>query len=252
MVTVLILAVSAAILSFTGLRDIAERSGIDPSLSWLFPVIVDGMVLTGSLGVIAADLVGLSTWFPWTLTMAGVAFSIGGNVAAAPPDPISQVVHAIAPATFALSVEGVLRIYRASAIATAQREAALAAKEDKKLERDEKKAEREERRLEREAKLLEMSAKAAPGLAPVVAVGSTTAVTPPRYAIPAVAGQPGADGMTARDKIVNLLKTKPDVSGGQAARELGLDPSYARKILRELRGPETTSGAAGDTEPATA
>lgn len=216
MVTVVTLAVSAAVLSFTGLRDIAERSGIDPSLSWLFPIIVDGLVVTGSLGVIAADLVGVRTWYPWLLTMTGVTFSVAGNVAAAPPDPVSQLVHAIAPTTFALSIEGMLRIYRASAIATAQRETALAAKEEKR-------AEREERRLEREAKLLEITARQ----------------TQPGQTQPAYRPNTGNEGPTARDRIVDLLKTSPNVSGGEAARQLGLDPSYARKILREVRGAST-------------
>jgi hypothetical protein len=58
---VAILAISAAVLSFSGLLDLAVSSGIDKRLAWLLPVLVDGMVLTGSHGVVAAGLVGEGT-----------------------------------------------------------------------------------------------------------------------------------------------------------------------------------------------
>lgn len=228
---VLTLAVSAAILSFSGLQKLAVVSGFDPSIAWLLPVIVDGMVLTGSLGVIAAGLVGLRTWYEWMLTILGVGISVAGNIASAPDNLTAQLVHAIAPVTFALSIEGMLRIYRASAAAQAQREATQAAA-------DERKAEREARAAERAAQRQAQIAKTPAPSAPVV---TTTA---PQRPAPS-AGQGTGEG-TARERINTYLEANPHASAGQIARDLGTDPSYTRKIVRDLKDREVNNPASAD------
>lgn len=215
--TVFILAVAAAILSFTGLRDLAVKSGISPDIAFLLPLVVDGMVLTGSLGVIASALTGISTWYPWFLTLFGVAASIAGNVLAAPPDTVSRMVHAMAPATFALSIEGLLRIYRAAAVAHAERERVRIAREDAAAER----AARAEARAQR------------------VAAAALELDNP---------GGLGGTGPTAKERIAVMLAANPDLTGGQISRSLGIDASYARKLLRELRGPDTGGGLTGVPE----
>jgi hypothetical protein len=227
--TVLILAVSAAILSFSGLQDLATTAGINPTIAWLLPVIIDGMVLTGSLGVIAAGMVGLSTWYPWTLTILGVILSVWGNVASAPNNLVAQIVHAIAPLTFALSIEGMLRIYRAGATATLQREQAAAAAEDLRIER-------EERRADRLAK-----AQAA-ALTVTPPQGLTTLSGAPAHA-PATPVASATTGETARERINSYLETHPNDSAGAVARALGLDPSYTRKIVRAVREEGTSDTA---------
>lgn len=223
---VLTLAISAAVLSFSGLQKLAVDSGFDPTIAWLFPVIVDGMVLTGSLGVIAAGLVGLRTWFEWMLTILGVAISVAGNIAAAPNNLTAQLVHAIAPVTFALSIEGMLRIYRASAAAAAQREAALLATEERKAERESKAAERAAQKEIAAARAL-----ASLGSMNVVAekTGATTPVTTPTRST-----SPSA-GSSARDRISAYLESSPEATAGQISRELGTDPSYTRKIVRDFK-----------------
>lgn len=226
-IAVLVLAIGAAVLSFSGLQDLAISAGFDPMVAWLLPVIVDGMVLTGSLGVVASGLAGIGTWYSWLLTILGVIISVWGNVAAAPNDLVSQLVHAIAPLTFALSVEGMVRIYRASAHASSERE---------------KRAEQaEERRLEREARSQERIVKAQ--IAVEAARATATPVIPARTAParPATAAAPAAG--TARAQIAAYLAENPDASGGAVARALNLDPSYTRKILRDLR-------PSGDSSPA--
>jgi hypothetical protein len=212
--TVAVLAVAAAVLSFAGLRDLALQAGFSPELAWLMPVIIDGMVLTGSLGVVVAGLVNLSTWYPWMLTLLGVSVSIAGNVAAAPPNLTAQLVHAIAPITFALSIEGMLRIYRASAHAVAHRDAAA-------VQAEERKAEREMRALERTARLASLQAHS-------TSVGSLAA---PQTSTAPIDLQTG----TSRERIKTALEGNPEFTAGQIARALNIDPSYTRKIVRELR-----------------
>lgn len=221
---VLTLAVSAAILSFSGLQKLAIDAGFDPSIAWLFPVIVDGMVLTGSLGVIAAGLVGLKTWYEWMLTILGVGISVAGNIASAPQNLTAQLVHAIAPVTFALSIEGMLRIYRASAAAQAQRELAAVASEERKAERE---ARAEERALKRQ-----MAAATQPKVEPAKNAVTTSPVAP--AAKPAIQASEPAEG-TARSRIKAYLAQSPEATAGQVARELGTDPSYTRKIVRDLK-----------------
>lgn len=213
--TVFVLATGAAVLSFSGLQTLGVNAGFDPQLAWLLPLIVDGMVLTGSLGVVSASLVGISTWYPWTLTIIGVIISVWGNVASAPDDPVSKAVHAIAPLTFALSVEGMLRIYRASAHATAQREARMLAAEEKRLEREEKAAERAAKMNSIMFEKPQQVEKIKP-TANYPSINST--------------GQ-----MTAREKIAQYLETNPQASGGEIARALNIDPSYTRKLAREIK-----------------
>jgi Protein of unknown function (DUF2637) len=235
---VLVLAVGAAVLSFSGLVSLAATAGFPPVFAWLLPVIIDGMVLTGSLGVVAADLVGISTWYPWSLTILGVILSVWGNVVSAPQNLTAQAVHAIAPLTFALSIEGMLRIYRAAATATLQREQTAAAAD--------------ERRAEREARAHERAMKAqAAALAPQAAPTTPAAAT----VIAVQAGAPvvhnGGAGNTARARIVEYLKDNPEATGGSVARALDLDPSYTRKIIRELKDDEPVlSGDAANAETA--
>jgi hypothetical protein len=236
---VMVLAVGAAVLSFSGLQDLAISAGFSPLVAWLLPVIVDGMVLTGSLGVVASGLAGIGTWYSWLLTLLGVVVSVWGNVAAAPSDLVSQLVHAIAPVTFALSVEGMVRIYRASAHASAEREERAEQAEERRLERE---ARSQERILKAQIAAETAKAAAAPVMAPL-------RVVQPRAATTAAQPAPG----TARAQIAAYLIDYPDASGGAVARALNLDPSYTRKILRDLRpGISSEPDAAGEVLAPTA
>lgn len=265
--TVVVVALGAAILSFSGLQTLAVVHGFDPRVAWLLPVIVDGTVLTGSLGVVAAGLVGIRTWYPWLLTLFGVAVSVWGNVASAPQDLVSQAVHAIAPLTFALSVEGMLRIYRASAQANAQREHAAGQAEERQLERDIR-----TQTLTRHAAaldsaplaapeppaepagvtFLEPATEATPELVSVVTAAPPIGAAAPRrtktrQSRPAVAQTSPSTATTAgaRERILDYHAGHPEANGGEIARALNLDPSYTRKILRTARLDTVTQLEAG-------
>ena len=224
--TVLGLAISAAILSFSGLQELSLKAGIAHSIAWLLPVVVDGMVLTGSLGVVSSSLVGIGTWYPWTLTILGVSASIAGNVAIAPHNLSARLVHAAGPITFALSIEGLLRIYRASAEATVKREKDKAAKEEQDYERETKALERAERREQRRQEALKADQN------PVTP--SPVIVQTAKPIVEAKENKKTVSGGT-REKIRELWLKNPAISGGEVAKALGVDPSYARKTLRYLR-----------------
>lgn len=114
---VIVLAIAAAILSYAGLVRLAEQAQITHRLSWLLPVVVDGLTLVGGLQVLHSVLAGVRSWYGWLLTLLGVACSVSGNVAASPPELLSRCVHAAPPIVLALSLEAVLRISRHRAVA---------------------------------------------------------------------------------------------------------------------------------------
>ncbi|MCL2465104.1 MAG: DUF2637 domain-containing protein [Micrococcales bacterium] len=72
------LAVGAFSLSFTSLMHLALRSGIEPSQAWEWPLIVDGMIIVATVGVVArAGRPG--TGFAWLLLVCGALTSVAGN-----------------------------------------------------------------------------------------------------------------------------------------------------------------------------
>lgn len=258
--TVLMLAAAAAILSFTGLRDLGLHAGFDPHIAWLLPIVLDGMVLTGSLGVISSDLIGVPTWYPWMLTVLGVIASIAGNVVISKPDLTSQLVHGAAPVTFALSIEGLLRIYRASAVASAKRAA------ETKLTQDAASTAVPETKPATTTTEPTVSAPTAPVSEqattgrhtwPPVAEPAPAPVPPtpevkpsptPAPEEPALTKTPATADATAapqrtqagslRTRLLTLLAENPEITAAQAARELGSDPSHTRKVMRDLRAAE--------------
>ncbi|MFF2633480.1 DUF2637 domain-containing protein [Microbacterium sp. NPDC058021] len=65
-------------LSFTALADLARRSGVAPTQAWAWPLIVDGIIVVGTVAVVA--LAGQrDAWYPWMLLLAGAAASVAAN-----------------------------------------------------------------------------------------------------------------------------------------------------------------------------
>ncbi|GAA1989885.1 DUF2637 domain-containing protein [Microbacterium pumilum] len=72
------IAIGAFWLSFTALADLAHRSGIAPTQAWAWPLIVDGIIVVGTVAVVA--LAGRrDAWYPWMLLMAGASASVAAN-----------------------------------------------------------------------------------------------------------------------------------------------------------------------------
>ncbi|WP_341998878.1 DUF2637 domain-containing protein [Microbacterium sp. LWH7-1.2] len=72
------IAIGAFWLSFTALADLANRSGIAPTQAWAWPLIVDGIIVVGTVAVVA--LAGRrDAWYPWMLLIAGAAASVAAN-----------------------------------------------------------------------------------------------------------------------------------------------------------------------------
>jgi hypothetical protein len=112
-VVLLVVGISSAILSYAGLRHLAIMAGIADSLSFLFPIVVDGMILLGSLSVLRAALARMPTWFGWMLTILGTATSIAGNILSVEnANLVSQIIHSVPPVFLCLSLETFIQLLR--------------------------------------------------------------------------------------------------------------------------------------------
>ena len=107
-----IIAISAMVLSYSGLLDLALDAQIHPRLALLVPIMVDGLQFVGSLGVVYSTLSGLRSWYPWLLMLMGVSVSAWGNWQAAPDEMTAKLLHAAAPIILALVLEELLRVMR--------------------------------------------------------------------------------------------------------------------------------------------
>ena len=93
------IAVGAFWLSFTALADLAHASGIAATQAWAWPLIVDGIIVVGTVAVVA--LAGQrGAWYPWMLLMIGAAVSVAANsihaVVAADADVLPMLAASVA------------------------------------------------------------------------------------------------------------------------------------------------------------
>ena len=77
--TVLI-AVGAFVLSFAALTDLAQRSGINANLAWIWPIIVDGMIVASTVAIVALNGHSRRAMiYPWSLLFFGAIVSTAAN-----------------------------------------------------------------------------------------------------------------------------------------------------------------------------
>ncbi|WP_420734291.1 DUF2637 domain-containing protein [Brevibacterium luteolum] len=65
-------------LSFNALADLAARSGVAPGQAWVWPLIVDGIIVVATVSAVAlADQ--RAAWYPWALLAGGALVSVTAN-----------------------------------------------------------------------------------------------------------------------------------------------------------------------------
>lgn len=78
--TVLLVAVGAAVLSFDALTALARASGIHESLAWIWAVVIDGFILVATIAAFAMNRRSKSSRvYAWTCLALFTVFSIIGN-----------------------------------------------------------------------------------------------------------------------------------------------------------------------------
>ncbi|MEV5749859.1 DUF2637 domain-containing protein [Actinoallomurus sp. NPDC052308] len=94
-VSVVFLALIAAVVSFGHMHELALRHGETALNAMLIPLSVDGMVVASSMSVLLASRTGISIlWLPWTLLIVGSLASLAANVEVAEPTVVGRVIAA--------------------------------------------------------------------------------------------------------------------------------------------------------------
>lgn len=119
--SVVLLAVIAAVVSFGHMRELAFRHGEARWSATLIPLSVDGMVVAASMSVLlAGKMGGRGEWLPWALLIVRSLVGLAANVAVANPTTVSRLIAAWPSFAFVGAyhlLQGQLRIGRMSPVA---------------------------------------------------------------------------------------------------------------------------------------
>jgi hypothetical protein len=103
------LAAGSFALSYDALHQLAVANDVPKPLAWVWPLIIDGFIITASLAVLHAILTARSATYPWILVLAFSTTSVAFNILHAPPTVVARSVAAIPPLTLVLSFELLMR-----------------------------------------------------------------------------------------------------------------------------------------------
>lgn len=118
-------------LSFTALADLAVRSGIGGGQAWIWPLLVDGLIVVATVAVVALDGRRAAA-YPWALLIAGALMSVTANAAhalvtaeASVPGLLAATVAAVPPLVLLASTHLTVVLIRSTRTATAPPSAVL-------------------------------------------------------------------------------------------------------------------------------
>ncbi|MCE3553173.1 DUF2637 domain-containing protein [Pseudonocardia sp. RS11V-5] len=109
-----VVAAVAAVASYVHMHELATEAG-EGWRAHLIPLSVDGLLVAASMVMLVRRRAGLRAGLlPWTGLVLGLAASLGANVAAAAPTPLSWIVSGWPPLALALSFELLILVTRQS------------------------------------------------------------------------------------------------------------------------------------------
>ncbi len=113
---VLLLALIAAVVSYSHMYELALRHGEPEWRAALFPLSVDGMIVGASMTLLSDARNGRKGGLlPWTLLIIGSAASLAANVAVADPTTWSRIIHAWPSFALIGAYELLMREFRTAA-----------------------------------------------------------------------------------------------------------------------------------------
>ncbi|WP_304450671.1 DUF2637 domain-containing protein [Nocardiopsis sp. YSL2] len=113
---VLMLAVIAAVVSYSHMYELALRNGEPEWRAALFPLSVDGMIVASSMTLLSDARNGRKGGLlPWTLLIIGSGASLAANVAVADPTMWSRIIHAWPSFALIGAYELLMREFRTTA-----------------------------------------------------------------------------------------------------------------------------------------
>src|SRR2546430_2103762 len=109
-----VVALGSAVLSWDALRWGAGQLGVDPALTWLFPLVLDGTIVVGTAAALALRSARLRIRaYVWAQLGAAIGASVIGNAAhAAGGSPLHQVGSALPAVALAASLHLLLVLVR--------------------------------------------------------------------------------------------------------------------------------------------
>lgn len=103
---VALVAITAAVISFSHVRTVAIRAGETDLTSWLLPISIDGAVVAAVSVLLADSRAGRQpAILTWLLLALGLSASLAANVASAEPTATARAVAAWPPLALALGIE---------------------------------------------------------------------------------------------------------------------------------------------------
>ncbi|MBL9160619.1 MAG: DUF2637 domain-containing protein [Verrucomicrobiales bacterium] len=111
-VLVALLAAGAFALSFDALKQLADKNGVSPGLTWVWPLVLDGAIVAFSLSALRASLHCEPVAYPMALVVIATSTSVVFNVAHAPSGLLAHTMAAVPPVFLFLSFELLMRQLR--------------------------------------------------------------------------------------------------------------------------------------------
>lgn len=113
---VVLLALIAAVVSYSHMYELALRHGEPDWRAALFPLSVDGMIVASSMTLLSDARSGRKGGvLPWALLIIGSGASLAANVAVADPTMWSRIIHAWPSFALIGAYELLMREFRANA-----------------------------------------------------------------------------------------------------------------------------------------
>jgi hypothetical protein len=106
-------AVSAAVISYSHVMELARRAGETRMATWLLPLSIDGAIAAAVAVILAASRAGRRPrGLTWLLLALGLAASLAANIASAHPTVTARAVAAWPPLALAVGVEVLAELAR--------------------------------------------------------------------------------------------------------------------------------------------
>jgi len=103
---VAVVALTAAVISFSHVRRLAVEAGETELAAWLLPISIDGAIVAAVAVILADSRAGRQpAGLTWLLLLLGLSSSLAANIASAEPTLTARAVAAWPPIALALGIE---------------------------------------------------------------------------------------------------------------------------------------------------
>ena len=114
-------AVSAAVISYSHVMELARRAGETRMATWLLPLSIDGAIAAAVAVILADSRAGRRPrGLTWLLLALGLAASLAANIASAHPTVTARAVAAWPPLALAVGVEVLAELARRTSTSPSQ------------------------------------------------------------------------------------------------------------------------------------